>query len=155
MDFSIIPYVFLCFNHKSGKKRCIANFKALQLVIAAPMISICLFLAEGLAVSALIHGGICLVGTNQNTVQAAVIFIAAMMRTLLNGAFNALICVTIHRVILLYLGDRNSISCSVCIMQTAGYFLVVTIDNCDASQYNSCGKCKFSKEVIPKAVTVF
>ena len=35
-------------------------------------------------------------GAYQNAVQGAEVFIAAMMGTLRNGTFNALICVTVH-----------------------------------------------------------
>ena len=64
---------------------------------------ILLLLAEGLAVSALVHSGICFVGANQNTLQRAVVGIAAVMCALLNGAFNGFICVAVHRRFLLFL----------------------------------------------------
>jgi len=61
-----------------------------------------LFLAEGLAVSALVHSGITLVGANQNTVQSAEICILAVVSALLNGAFDALVCFAIHSEFLLF-----------------------------------------------------
>ena len=56
-----------------------------------------LLLAEGHAVGALVHGGIHLMGANQNLVQGAVVLMAAMVGTLLDGAFDALVCVTVHK----------------------------------------------------------
>ena len=55
-----------------------------------------LLLAEGHAVGALIHGGITFVGTHQNPVQGAVVFIAAVMGTLIYGALNGLVGMAIH-----------------------------------------------------------
>ena len=61
-----------------------------------------LLLAEGLAVGALVHGGVALVGTYQDAVQGAVVAVGAVVSALLNGAFNALICLTIHCQFLLF-----------------------------------------------------
>lgn len=55
-----------------------------------------LSLTERLAVGTLILGGVFLVGTYQDTIQRAVVLAVAMVCALLNGAFNALVCVTIH-----------------------------------------------------------
>ena len=55
-----------------------------------------LLLLEGLAVGTLIHGGICLVGANKDAVQRAVIFGIAVISTLLNGAFDTLVCLAAH-----------------------------------------------------------
>jgi hypothetical protein len=55
-----------------------------------------LLLAEGHAVGALVNGGIHLMGTHQDLVQGTVILMAAMVGTLLNGTFDALVCVAIH-----------------------------------------------------------
>ena len=63
-----------------------------------------LLLAEGLAVGALVHGGVALVGTYQDAVQGAVVAVGAVVSALLNGAFNALVCLTIHSRFLLF-GD--------------------------------------------------
>ena len=49
-------------------------------------------------------------GTHQNAIQAAIICLIAVMGTLLNGAFNALVCVAVHHISLLFLGDKKSIS---------------------------------------------
>ena len=56
-----------------------------------------LLLAEGHAVGALVHGGIHLVGTHQDLVQGAVVLVLTMMGTLLDGTFDALVCMTIHK----------------------------------------------------------
>ena len=55
-----------------------------------------LLFAEGLAIGALIHGGVGLVGAHKNAVQRAVVLIFAVVCTLLNGAFDTLVCVTVH-----------------------------------------------------------
>ena len=61
------------------------------------------FLSKGLAVGALIHSGIALMGAHQNPVQGAVVCFITVMSALLYGAFNALVCVTIHCFLLLLL----------------------------------------------------
>ena len=53
-------------------------------------------LAEGLAVGALVHGRVCLMGTNQNTLQRAEVGILAVMGALLDSTLNALVCMAIH-----------------------------------------------------------
>ena len=58
-------------------------------------------LAEGLAVSALVLGGIGLVGAHQNPVQGAVVLAVAVICAGLNGTFDTLICMAIHNVFLL------------------------------------------------------
>ena len=55
-----------------------------------------LFLAEGLAVGALIHGGIAFMGTYQNAVQSAVIAVGAVIGTLMHGTLDALVGVAVH-----------------------------------------------------------
>ena len=54
-------------------------------------------LAEGLAVGALVHGGVSLVGTNQDAVQRAVVFVLAVVCALMDGALDALVGVAFHR----------------------------------------------------------
>ena len=54
-------------------------------------------LAEGLAVGALVLGRIGLMGTHQNPVQRAVVLTVTVVGTGLNGAFDALIGMTIHK----------------------------------------------------------
>jgi hypothetical protein len=66
-----------------------------------PHESLLLFLPERLAVGALINSGICLVGAHQNLVQRAVVFSIAMVGAGLNGAFDALVCITVHVLFLL------------------------------------------------------
>ena len=64
-----------------------------------------LSLAEGLAVGALVLSGVCLVGAHQNTVQRAVVLAVAVVCTLLNGAFDALVCIAVHISFLLLLNS--------------------------------------------------
>ena len=47
-------------------------------------------------------------GTNQNLVQGAVVLMAAMVGTLLDGAFDALVCVTVHKIASFLIGFGNS-----------------------------------------------
>jgi hypothetical protein len=54
-------------------------------------------LPEGLAVGALVHGRIGFVGAYQDAVQGAVVLGVAVISTGLNGAFDALIGMMIHR----------------------------------------------------------
>ena len=61
-------------------------------------------LAEGLAVGALILGGICLMGAHQNVVQGAIICIVAVVCALGNGTFNALVRTAVHNHFLLFSG---------------------------------------------------
>ena len=60
-----------------------------------------LLLAEGLAVGALVFGGVHLVGTHQDPVQGAVVLVLTVISTLLDGTFDTLVCVTIHSNFLL------------------------------------------------------
>lgn len=57
--------------------------------------------AEGLTVGALIGSGILFMGADQNPVQRAVICLIAMVGTLLDSAFDALVCILVHRSFLL------------------------------------------------------
>ena len=56
----------------------------------------CSLLAEGLTVSTLIHGRVCLMGADKNPLQGTEIGILTMVGTLLNSTFNALVCMAIH-----------------------------------------------------------
>ena len=60
-----------------------------------------LLLPEGLAVGALVHGRILLMGADQDLIQGAVVLSLAMMGALLNGALDALVCMTVHLIFLL------------------------------------------------------
>ena len=60
-----------------------------------PQLSL-LALTEGLAVGALIHGRIGLVGAHKDSIQRAVVGIAAVVCALLDGAFDALVCILVH-----------------------------------------------------------
>ena len=53
-------------------------------------------LAERLAVGALILRGIGFVGTHQNSIQGAVVLAVAVISTLLDGTFDALVSMAIH-----------------------------------------------------------
>ena len=55
-----------------------------------------LLLAEGLTVGALVLGGVRLMGTHQDPVQGAVVLVIAVISTLLNGALDALVGMTVH-----------------------------------------------------------
>ena len=65
-----------------------------------------LLLAEGLAVGALIHGGICLMGAHHDLVQRAVVLGVAVVSAGPDGAFDALVCVAVHVMFLLLLDSR-------------------------------------------------
>ena len=56
----------------------------------------CLLLAEGHAVGALVLGGVCLMGANQDPVQGAVVLAVAVMGALGYGALNGLIRIAVH-----------------------------------------------------------
>jgi hypothetical protein len=62
-----------------------------------------LLLAEGLAVSALIHGRVLLMGAHQDLVQRTVVLGVAVIGTGLDGAFDALVGVAVHDIDLLFL----------------------------------------------------
>ena len=56
-------------------------------------------LAEGHAISALLLGRVGLVGTHQDAVQRTVVGLVAVMGTLGNGAFDALIGIAVHNTL--------------------------------------------------------
>jgi len=60
-----------------------------------------LLLTERLAVSALVHSGVCLVGAHQDAVQRAEILGVAVVCAGLNGTFDTLIGLAVHFVPLL------------------------------------------------------
>ena len=66
-----------------------------------PAVASPLLLPEGLAVGALVHSRVLLMGANQDLVQRTVVLSLAMMGALLNGALNALVCMTVHFIFLL------------------------------------------------------
>ena len=68
---------------------------------AAAVYLLQLLLAEGLAVGALICSGIDFVGAHQDLVQRTVVLVTAVMGALLDGALNALVCMTVHHKSLL------------------------------------------------------
>ena len=69
-----------------------------------------LLLAEGLAVGALIGGGVHFVGANQDFIQGTVVLVAAMMGALLDGTFDTLVCMTVHRKASFEIGFGNSMA---------------------------------------------
>ena len=75
---------------------------------AAAAVSRSLLLAERLAVGALVVSGIHLVGANQDFVQRTVVLVAAVMGALLDGTFDTLVCMTIHRKASFEIGFGNS-----------------------------------------------
>jgi hypothetical protein len=66
--------------------------------------------AEGLAVGALLVGGVHLMGAHLNVIQRAVVLGVTVIGALLNGAGDALVCVAIHSFILLLIGFCGSIT---------------------------------------------
>ena len=55
-----------------------------------------LLLTEGLAVGALVLGGVHLMGAHQDFIQRAVVLMAAVMGALLDGTFDTLVGMTVH-----------------------------------------------------------
>ena len=70
--------------------------------IFLPSCSRVLLLTEGLAVGALVHGGICLMGTDQDSIQRAEVLLTAVVGALLHSAFDALVCMAVHTQFLLF-----------------------------------------------------
>lgn len=85
-------------------------------------------------------------GTNQDPLQAAEVRILAMMGALLHGTLNALVCMTIHGVLLLLfvmeLGYPRWAKTYISPMLMIDFFSEV--------QYNICGICEFSQICIMK-----
>lgn len=81
---------FLCLR----QEKCAAEHSAAQKGTAF----FPLFHPERLAVGALIHGGICLVGTYQDSIQRAVVLRVTVVGALGNGAFDALVGMTAHNI---------------------------------------------------------
>ena len=51
---------------------------------------------KGLAVGALVHGGVELMGPDGDAVQGAVVLVGAVVFALLNGAFDAMVGMAVH-----------------------------------------------------------
>ena len=92
--FAII-FPIISFFYRCVKKKIAAAFAA-----AAKLL-----LAEGLAVGALIHGRVCLVGAHQNTIQGAEVLGIAVVCAGLYGAFNTLVGIGVHVFSLLSFGS--------------------------------------------------
>ena len=56
-----------------------------------------LLLPEGHAVGALVLGGVFLVGTDLDAVQGAVVFTLAVVGTLMDGTFDRLVGMAVHK----------------------------------------------------------
>ena len=67
-------------------------------------------LAEGLAVGALVHGGILLMGAHQDFVQRAVVLGIAVVSAGCDGAFDALVGIAVHLSYLLLFGFALSMT---------------------------------------------
>ena len=67
-----------------------------------------LLLAEGHAVGALVNSRVRLMGTHHDLVQGAVVIVLTMVGTLLDGAFDALVGMTVHRKASFEFGFGNS-----------------------------------------------
>ena len=96
-----------------------------------------LSLAERLAVGTLILSRICLMGTNQNAVQRAVVLTVAMICAGLDGAFDALVCVAVHDFLLLLLdsslvwlkcAERNMVKSSFSLHFTWWHGMIIKIN---------------------------
>ena len=84
-------------------------FRQAQIAAAsAAAIPAGLLLAEGLAVGALIHGGVGLVGTNQDAIQRAVVLGIAMVGASLDGALNTFVGIAFHHDFLLFIWCKVS-----------------------------------------------
>jgi hypothetical protein len=103
-------------------------------------------LAEGLAVGALIHSGIGLMGADQDPLQRAEVCILAVMGTLLDSTFNALVCMAIHNFVPPFL--MMDLDCPYA--QKTYISLSLAIDFFSGIQYNISGICEFSQICIMK-----
>ena len=83
-----------------------------------------LFLTEGHTVGALILGGIPFVSTNQNALQRAVVSFVAVMCALMDSTFDALICIAVHALILLF-----SVMLLVYPLVLISYLVLSTVNN--------------------------
>ena len=105
-----------------------------------------LLLTEGHAVSALIHGRVCLMGAYQDLVQGAVVLLVTVMGALLDSALDALVGIAVHNRFLLFCKYGTSMRGKEGIMQNQGF----PIDIFLPTLYNGCGNlCLVT--VIPKA----
>lgn len=100
--------------------------------------------AEGFAVSALVHCGVCFMSAYQNPIQRAVICLIAVICALGNGTFDTLICFAIHIFVLLFL-----VIGLVCTNpENPFYFSVSNIDNLVPFAYNSTRKTTNFQNII-------
>ena len=61
-----------------------------------------LLLLEGLAIGALVHCGVALMGANHNAIQGTIVSIIAVVGTLAHSAFDTLVCMAAHSRFLLF-----------------------------------------------------
>ena len=76
-----------------------------------------LLFAEGLAVGALVHSGVCLMGTYQDPLQGAVVGILTVVGTLRNSALDTFVCMAAHSQFLLDKRFSHSMSPNRAIMR--------------------------------------
>ena len=69
-----------------------------------------LLFTERLTVSALVLSGVHLMGTHQDPVQGAIILVFAVVCTLLDGAFDALVGMTVHKKASFEIGFADSMA---------------------------------------------
>jgi hypothetical protein len=82
-----------------------------------------LLLAEGLAVGALVHCGVLLVGTHQDSLQRAVVGVVAVVSAGLDGAFDALVGIAVHGHFLLFFGFGFSMTQTAIFMKNIFQFV--------------------------------
>ena len=118
-----------------------------------------LLLAEGHAVGASIHSGVCFVSAYLDLLQRAVVGISTMMCALGNGTLDALVCVTVHSFFLLLFEFGISIArCAQMIQAISSYifvFLQRRIDFSPAGLYNCFGVCEAPSYIIKGRITAF
>jgi hypothetical protein len=103
INFSRNLFIFRNHTLNSLFRQAIRHIKSLRRLLPPQRV---LLLAEGLAVGALIHGGICLVGAHQNVIQRAVVVGVTVVSALSYGAFDALVCIAVHSHDLLFLSSH-------------------------------------------------
>ena len=68
----------------------------------------CLLGSEGVAIGAGGNGGVLFVSADHDLIQGAVVLVLTMVGTLLDGAFDALVGMTVHRKASFEFGFGNS-----------------------------------------------
>ena len=104
---SPLSYLFRNTSSRRKKKKC-GSFRCRGAA---------LLLAEGLAVGALIHGRVLLMGADQDPVQRAVVFGVTVIGTGLDSTFDALVGMVVHRISLLFAVFVHSMNGSLIFIQ--------------------------------------